>query len=104
MLHGHVSDALLDRPKMGFSVPFDKWFREDLREIAHDIILSKRSLERGYFQPEQVKQLVNNHHTAHNGGTRLWDLLMLELWHRAFIDPENIGINSVDNLSLCSAA
>ena len=56
-LRGCVSNELLDRPKMGFSVPLGKWFREDLREMAHDIILSKRSLEREYFQA-QVKLIV----------------------------------------------
>jgi asparagine synthase (glutamine-hydrolysing) len=86
MLRGRVSDKLLDRPKMGFSVPLGKWFREDLREMARDQLLSKRSLERGYFQREQIGFLLDKHDAPHDYSKQLWDLLMLELWHRTFID------------------
>jgi asparagine synthase (glutamine-hydrolysing) len=85
-LRGCVSDKLLDRPKMGFSVPLGKWFREDLREMARDLLLSQRSLERGYFQREQIGFLLDKHDAPHDHSKQLWDLLMLELWHRTFID------------------
>jgi asparagine synthase (glutamine-hydrolysing) len=85
-LRGRIPDALLDRPKMGFSVPIDKWFHEDLREMAHDVLLSTRALQRGYFNRDVVVKLLDEH-AAHGGhGARLWDLLMLELWHQTFID------------------
>ncbi len=75
------------RPKRGFEVPFDQWFRGDMAEYLTDILLSPASLGRGYFKPEVIRSLV----TEHLKGVRDWhnhlfSLLMLELWHRQFMD------------------
>jgi asparagine synthase (glutamine-hydrolysing) len=85
-LRGRMPDALLDRPKMGFSVPLVKWFQEDLREMAYDVLLSTPARQRGYFKPEIVTQLLQEHAAQADSSTQLWDLLMLELWHQTFID------------------
>jgi asparagine synthase (glutamine-hydrolysing) len=85
-LRGRIPDALLDRPKMGFSVPIAEWFRGDLREMAHDVLLSARASQRGYFDPEEIANLLHEHAGRIDHGTRLWDLMMLELWHREFVD------------------
>jgi asparagine synthase (glutamine-hydrolysing) len=85
-LRGRIPDKLLDRPKMGFSVPLAEWFRTDLRELTHDVLLSTRASQRGYFDPQEVKKLLPGHDGPADHSTRLWDLLMLELWHQTFID------------------
>lgn len=86
-LRGLVPDLVLDRPKMGFSVPLARWLREDLRDMAHDLLLSPRAVQRGYFQADAVARLVHTHmHGQADHAATLWDLLVLELWHRTFID------------------
>jgi asparagine synthase (glutamine-hydrolysing) len=78
---------ILNRPKQGFNVPIDHWFRHDLKEMAYDTLLDPRSLGRGYFRPEAVKRLLDEHvGGVQNFHRQLWNLLMLELWHRCFID------------------
>src|SRR5206468_3748519 len=75
------------RRKMGFGVPVGQWFRGPLRELLDDVLLSDRSFGRGYFQPAEVKRLVSQHQAAQaDHSFPLWSLLMLELWHREFID------------------
>jgi len=78
---------IIDRPKKGFSVPLDVWFRTDLRDMSGDLLLDGRLAQRGYFKPGRVKQLLEEHWRGsgswHN---QLWSLLMLESWHRMFID------------------
>jgi asparagine synthase (glutamine-hydrolysing) len=92
-LRGRVPDTLLDRPKMGFSVPLADWFRKDLREIAYDVLLSPRASQRGYFEPEEVKKLLHEHESQTDHGAQLWDLLMLELWHQTFTtDAKSSGV------------
>ncbi|MEW6614399.1 MAG: asparagine synthase (glutamine-hydrolyzing) [Thermodesulfobacteriota bacterium] len=80
----------LHRTKMGFGVPIAKWFREDLKDFLSENLLSNTCLKRGYFKPERVRELVH----SHIGGKEdysyhLWTLLMLELWHREFIDRDS---------------
>ncbi len=44
-------------------------------------------LERGYFRPEAVAQLLDEHHAAQfDHGYRLWGLLVFELWQRQWLD------------------
>jgi asparagine synthase (glutamine-hydrolysing) len=91
MLRDVLPEALLKRPKMGFCVPLARWFREDLREMAHDVLLAPRALQRGYFKPHTIARLLEAHGCGEaNHAEHLWDLLMLELWHRTFIDGEGL--------------
>jgi len=77
----------LRRGKMGFGVPVGEWFRGSLREFLQDMILSERSRQRGYFNPQAVQALLENHVARKaDHGTQLWALLMLEMWHREFLD------------------
>jgi len=71
------------RGKTGFGVPLGRWFRSDLREVAHDLLLS----ERGWFRPEAVRRLLDEHGSGRaDHGHRLWCLLMLELWVREHVE------------------
>jgi asparagine synthase (glutamine-hydrolysing) len=86
-MQGLLPDVVLRRPKMGFGVPIDHWFRHELRDMAYDLLLDARARQRGYFRPEVVRRYLDEHAEgrAHHH-PRLWSLLMLEQWHRVFID------------------
>ena len=75
------------RRKMGFGVPVGEWFRGPLCPLLEDALLSEQALKRGYFQPPAVRRLVTEHlERRADYSFSLWNLLMLELWHREFID------------------
>jgi asparagine synthase (glutamine-hydrolysing) len=82
-----LPDEIIDRPKKGFSVPLERWFRHELRDMSGDLLLDGRLSARGYFKPGAVQRLLEEHWRGtgswHN---HLWSLLMLESWHRVFID------------------
>ncbi len=79
--------SVIHRPKMGFSIPLSDWLRGELRGTAADLLLSERALERGYFRPEQVDTLWAHHQSGRrNYPHQLWTLMVLELWHRLFVD------------------
>jgi asparagine synthase (glutamine-hydrolysing) len=87
LLRPLLPPALLHRPKMGFGVPIDHWFRGPLRDVLREVLLSSRCLGRGYFQPPMVEKIAEEHIAGHrNWHYHLWDLLVLELWFRTFID------------------
>jgi len=84
---GLIPDENIYRKKMGFGVPIGTWFRKELKGLLTESLLSKRFLDRGYFDREVVKELVKSHlESKHDYSFQLWALLMLELWHRRFID------------------
>jgi len=83
----YLPAKLLYRPKMGFSCPLDHWFRCELKELAYDTLLSQSARERGVFRSDYVRLLLDEHCSAtRDHHTRLWALLMLELWFRVWID------------------
>jgi asparagine synthase (glutamine-hydrolysing) len=83
----YLPAELLYRPKMGFSCPVDHWFRNELKEFAHDTLLSQSARQRGLFRPDYVQRLLDEHcGLTRDHHTRLWALLMLELWFRMWID------------------
>jgi asparagine synthase (glutamine-hydrolysing) len=80
--------AIRGRPKMGFGVPIDRWFRGALQSELTEVLLDPAALGRGLFQPEAVAALVREHTEGRRDhAQRLWTLLMLELWFRHHIDP-----------------
>ena len=83
--------SILNRPKMGFPVPFAGWTRGAWNSVARDVLLDRRSRERGLIDPAAVDCLLTDHAAGRtDGGDRIWSLLNLELWHRTFIDQEGI--------------
>jgi asparagine synthase (glutamine-hydrolysing) len=88
-LRGLVPDDIIDRPKHGFGVPLGRWFRADLAGYVREMLLDRRSLKRGYFRPEGLRWLIEQHQTGRRDlGHQLWTLLTFEMWHRMFIDKE----------------
>ena len=69
------------RRKMGFGVPLAHWFRNELQSFARDAILSPEAMARGYFRPEAVRRLWEEHQSGRfDHSYRLWALLILEVW------------------------
>ncbi|MBU0576934.1 asparagine synthase (glutamine-hydrolyzing), partial [Patescibacteria group bacterium] len=78
---------ILSRPKQGFGVPVGAWFRGELKEMAGDHLFSSSFQNRGYFKKEAIERLLEEHQKGRaNHGKRIWALLILELWHKRFID------------------
>src|SRR5262249_44290299 len=70
---------LLARRKMGFSVPLIHWFRSDLYGYVRDVLFSRRSLERGFFNQLSIERLLTEHrHGLADHSTTIWQLLVFE--------------------------
>jgi asparagine synthase (glutamine-hydrolysing) len=77
----------LARPKMGFGVPMRRWFAEGLIGWARDILLDRRTDERGWTERREVARLLDQHESgARDHAKRIWALVCLELWARQHVD------------------
>lgn len=86
-LKGIVPDEILYREKQGFGVPINEWINKELRGRIREDLLSKKTLERGYFEPKYIELLLNEHSKpGKDHSDPLWTLWMLELWQRRFVD------------------
>jgi asparagine synthase (glutamine-hydrolysing) len=82
-----VPREVLYRPILGFSLPLVHWMRDELKEDLPRLLLEPRTLQRGYFNPGAIRQLLKEHQRGwRNHSGRIWQLLIFELWHRNFLE------------------
>lgn len=82
-----VPEEIINRPKQGFGVPIQQWINEQLRERIRDTLNDQRTRQRGYITRAHVETLLEEHERGRRDhAMALWSLLMLELWHRRYVD------------------
>lgn len=78
--------SILDRPKQGFEIPVDRWFRGPLQEMFRETVLSENAALSGLIDQQTASTLFEQHSrgTGRHGGT-LWSLLSLGCWAEQFL-------------------
>lgn len=84
-VRGLLPSSIVDRKKLGFPVPVDKWMASD---HVKEILLDSKSLGRGLYKRDQLEDLINNKQNLNYDfwGKKIWGLLNIELWFHEFID------------------
>jgi asparagine synthase (glutamine-hydrolysing) len=86
-----LPSEILSRRKMGFPTPLAQMFQRDLSGYLRDLLLSPTALSRNYFNRAAVEKLIDdNHQKIRDHHRLLWQLVVLEEWHRQFIDQEPV--------------
>jgi asparagine synthase (glutamine-hydrolysing) len=86
-MRGRLPEAVLKKPKEGFSIPLKHWLRGTLRPMMTDLLSADCLRRRGYFEPQTVSRWMQEHQEGRfNHSHRLWALMIFELWHRQVLD------------------
>ncbi len=81
-----LPSAIWTRPKMGFGVPLEHWFRGELRPLAEDSLLPGDARCHAYFRADTLRRLWEEHLAGRfNHAYRLWSLVMFEHWLRRWL-------------------
>lgn len=82
LLNKYVPEVLVDRPKMGFSMPVGKWLRGGLRDWAEELLSEKRLRDENFFDPKPILAKWSDHLNGRgNWQHELWDVLMFQSWN-----------------------
>ena len=92
-LSKRVPGRILKRRKAGFPVPYEFWLRNNLRDQVRAILTDRKTIERGYFQKTTVEKLINANRDRGTYSKEIFSLVALELWHRMFLDGEQVTLN-----------
>jgi len=86
-MRGMLPDAILDRPKRGFTVPIARWFTREAGAFARETLTSRAVRERGLFHPSEVDRLVARLDSDRRVvAEKVWALLFFELWCQRWLD------------------
>lgn len=78
--------AILNRPKVGFRVPVNEWFRGQMKDYLYEHLTGAQSRTRDYYHPAALHQVLGEHVAGRQNHEKLlWSLLTLELWHRQYL-------------------
>lgn len=88
-----VPKEILNRKKTGFPVPYESWLRNDLKDFVIDILMDKKTIARGYFDEKTILQIVNDNVKFGIYAKEVFSLIILELWHRVFIEAETVSLS-----------
>jgi asparagine synthase (glutamine-hydrolysing) len=87
VLEKRIPREILERGKQGFEAPIGEWLRGPLAPMAEDLLTGPQLRDRGVFNDREVTRLWTEHRDGRaDHRHRLWQLMMLELWFRQFID------------------
>ena len=82
-----VPPELLRRRKRGFSIPAAAWLRGELEPFARETLSAEALRRQGFFQPEAVSRLIDDHVAGREDLSRqLWGLLAFTLWHERHVE------------------
>jgi asparagine synthase (glutamine-hydrolysing) len=85
-LNPYLPDEILYRKKQGFVAPLNQWFRNELKDLVQETVLSPEALNRGYFNDNCLTNMWRQHQSGlRNFGTTFWTVLIFELWYQQFM-------------------
>jgi len=78
-LENYLPNDIMYRPKMGFAVPINQWFRGELKDTVREALLGETMAGCGLFNPGFLKQMLDQHQSGQRDYTApIWSLLMFE--------------------------
>jgi len=84
VLNKYLPIKMIERPKMGFSVPIDVWLRGPLRDWAESLLDESRLRQEGFLNPAPIRQKWLEHLSGkRNWQYHLWNVLMFQAWLEA---------------------
>ena len=90
-MRGVTPNPILDRvDKRGTPGPLVKWFAGGLNDDLRTVLMDRRTRERGLFDSDRVDRAISDHRKNGSYGEQIWMMLCVELWHRTFIDTDDV--------------
>jgi asparagine synthase (glutamine-hydrolysing) len=88
-MRGLLPDEALFRRKQGFTPPDQTWYKGASLAGIRELVLGSRAAGRGYFQPDYLEKILDDHLSGRrNNRFLIWSLICFEWWNRLFVDRD----------------
>jgi asparagine synthase (glutamine-hydrolysing) len=92
-LSQRIPKEIRNRKKTGFPVPYASWLRNDLKDFVWDLLMDRKTINRGYFRKDAIEGLLRTNSNGTDYSKEIFSLLSLELWQRAFLEREQVVLH-----------
>jgi len=86
IVYKYIPRKMMERKKMGFGIPVEKWLQHELKELVHEYLSEARLTRHNFFNVASVQHLTRS---FFNGRTdlylKVWHLLMFQMWYQKWI-------------------
>lgn len=87
IVYKYIPKELMDRPKMGFAIPLEKWLLNDLKENVDIYLDEKRIILQGIFNNTEIQKLKKQFYSGRTElALKIWYLLMFQMWHEKWMN------------------
>lgn len=94
LLYELVPKEIFQRPKAGFAIPLEKWFRHELKEYVLDNLSMSELKTIPGINIKRTDEIIKEHMSGRwNRSTQIWKLLVLKQWMNRQSGNKNIGKN-----------
>jgi asparagine synthase (glutamine-hydrolysing) len=85
LMRGTLPAEILDRPKVGFRVPVNEWFRGSMRGFVREHLTGPDAAARSLYDPKAIERVLGEHESGRQNHEKLiWTLVNLELFQKRF--------------------
>ena len=86
ILYKYVPPKLIERPKMGFSIPLYEWFRNNLSQMYKEYLDSEKIKNDGIFNVNMVSDLLDKYFSGKGiSKEKLWYIFIFQLWKEKWL-------------------
>jgi asparagine synthase (glutamine-hydrolysing) len=86
IVHKHIPKDIMERPKMGFGIPIEKWLTYELKELVEEYLSEKSLKSHGLFNVQAVRKTVNDFFNGRKEKhLKVWYLLMFQMWYKQWM-------------------
>jgi asparagine synthase (glutamine-hydrolysing) len=86
IVHQYIPKNIIDRPKMGFAIPLEKWLMTDLKEQVLSSLNPDTIIKQGVFNLSEVEKIKNDFFAGKKElATKIWHLFMFQLWYQKWM-------------------
>ncbi|MBL0104472.1 MAG: asparagine synthase (glutamine-hydrolyzing) [Bacteroidetes bacterium] len=87
IVHKYLPVALMERPKMGFGIPLDSWFRSDLKDLFYEVMDFEKMERQNLFHVGKVRKMVDAYMDGKlENFQRLWLIFVFQQWYNRWMD------------------
>ena len=80
IVHKYIPKEMMDRKKMGFSIPIFEWFKDELIVYLEEYLSEKSILESGLFEYRYIFNMKKSYYNGYGNPHKLWLILMFQMW------------------------